>query len=299
MAKHSKLIWGLKLLFKLISSKNDKIYISCGPYWAIPIVWFVGKLKKKKLIYDFRDPWSFNIEIGYGDTNKIGHAYKIILSKYIEKAIYNDCYNFWVCTPGMYDLYANLFQNNEKLKLVPNGYEITKNDLSQTSNNKHRNNSNTITFVCIGRIVTHGLEPAWKLFRKIKDYIENEPTKFIHINLIGTEQYELDKIISELNLVEYVTFLPKQDRLVALEMAANSDVGICIVRDEEIYLGTKAFDYIGLGLPIFDVFDHTKNFYKYFKKYLVGANELECIHKYEPPPELDRNYIFSSALKYI
>ena len=297
MAKRSKFLWGIILLIKLIFSKNKKLYATCGPFWFLPIIWLIGKLRKTKLIYDFRDPWSFNIERGYGNINKRGNHLKILISRFIEKNIYNDCFSFWVCTPGMYELYRNLFKDDTKLKFVPNGYEFTRDEIINNNENVCGPLKNAIKIVCLGRMAVHGISHTKKLFSEINGYIKENKNKSISIQLIGTEKDEIEKIVSDMKLDKIVTFLPKQDHKKALGIAVTSDVGICLVRDENYELGTKAFDYIGLGIPILDIFDHTKNFYNYFKEYIIKIEDIEYLHKYSPPKELYRGYIFKSVLE--
>ena len=84
----------------------------------------------------------------------------------------------------------------------------------------------------------------------------------------------------------------------ALHIASCCDIGICLIRDEELMYGTKIYDYIGLGIPVLDVFDHEENFFSFFKEYTIDIDSMAKPFRYVPPENLSRKYIFDNVIPY-
>jgi hypothetical protein len=268
------LIWLIKLLIHIIKNKPDTIYVSCGPFYHLFPIAIISKLLGRNLIVDFRDPWSLNIKLSYGGKNKkIIDKIKYPIAVFIEKQVYNICRYFIVCTTGMSEEYAKLFKDSSKIKVITNGHNLDINSLENKSNKFNTK----INFVCIGKFAEYSVEKAIKSLELIKMFCNNNGYDY-KIHFIGS-----DKLINQ-NAIELsdgiskskIKFYDRRTYDEAIKIAKKFDIGMCIVRNENLEFGTKIFDYIGLGLPVMGDFDKSENFYCYFKKVIVD-NDIPTI----------------------
>lgn len=268
LAASSKLMWCFFIFYHLLKSNIGKVYISCGPFWHLPFILLACQFTNKRFICDFRDPWSLNIRRGYGNSEAKVNPVKVLISEIIEKLIYKSCYRFWVCTPGMYDLYTNLFKDNNKLDLIPNGYDFDSKLIRDIKIKEISNATNKINLVCLGKFADENPKTARTALKQLKEsYLENNPYSLV-IDFIGTPLHPTYDLVCELGLEKNCNFHAKMPYLEAIKLASKADMGLCVIRDEEFDLGTKAFDYIGLGLPIYNCFQENSNFFKFFQNFL-------------------------------
>lgn len=269
-------IWIILCTLKVLVSKQKEVYISCGPFNHLLLVSLACFFRRKKLIVDFRDPWSINIKTSYGKTNGESNRYKEIISVIIEKIVYNLCTYFIVCTNGMKLYYSGLFRNKKKIRIIKNGYDFNLESLEKHINKDIKQNQ-ILKFVCLGKFAEYDYEKANKVLLKIKEF-EKKGNR-IHITFIGTERETTYPILKRYSLESCSTFYERMVYEEALKIAINCNIAILIIRNEGIDFGTKIFDYIGLGLQVLDTFDHTQNFYKEFKDIMSLSNSIEEIPK--------------------
>jgi len=269
LAAKFSLIWYFLLFYHLIKLNVKKVYVSCGPFWHLPFILLACQISRKQFICDFRDPWSFNIRRGYGNPHPKINPVKPLIAEWIEKLIYKFCYRFWVCTPGMYQLYADLFRNDAKLDLIPNGYDFEPESIGNfEASNNLAPDTKKLHLVCLGKFAEENSTTARKALTQLKEfYVENGSNSLV-IDFIGTPVSPTGELLRELELEKISVFHRKMSYLEAIKIAAKADMGLCVVRDEEFELGTKAFDYIGLGLPIYNCFQNDSNFSKFFSDFL-------------------------------
>jgi hypothetical protein len=262
----SKLIWSLICFWRLLWEEADKIYVSCGPFWHLSAIWLACILTNKKVIYDFRDPWSVRIRDIYGSQIPKENPVVFIALKWaelIERLIYRHCDRFWVCTPGMYDLYTELFGDNEKLDLVLNGYDFDDvMELGPKVGSPER-----LHIVCLGKFACYGLEKASNVLEELKNRISQHGPKSLLIEFVGPDS-ETQRLVQRIGLEKNAILYPKMSYLKAVHLAAKADMGLCILRNEEYELGTKAFDYIGLGLLIYDTFEDNSNARQFYEPFV-------------------------------
>ena len=266
------LLWAIKCLLRVLFSKAENVYLTCGPFWHLPFVLMALAIKKKYFIFDLRDSWSLNIVRSYGGTSqKSTSSITRYLSEYIEKKTYQACDEFWVCTPGMVDGYTALFGDGSKIKLVLNGHDLSEiykdSSIQDLVNNKQKNDQ--LKLVCIGKFAEYGEEKAQKVFDVMKAYVEAKKSD-VQLFVIGANPEVNNCFVEKQGMANYVKIMPAMPYKDAINFASQADYGICIIRDEEIDFGTKVFDYIAIGLPIVDVFDEQSAFKKYFSNYIYN-----------------------------
>lgn len=274
-------LWGFKCASYIIKNRKsfDKVYISCGPFISLLPVAIAASMANKPVVIDFRDPWSLNIATNYDADNtspSLKQRIRLHISRIIEKFCYKTCEHFIVCTEGMKTEYYKLFSDNKKIRLITNGYDFDPKEYNDIPV-KHEE----IRFVCMGKFAEYSKEKASFILSEIKNY-NDKKRRSVKLIFIGTNRKQNEPIVYKYGLnAEWYPRLPYNE---ALTITANADFGLCLIRNEGYDYGTKVFDYIGLGLPIFDYFKDDNNFTRYFKEYL--SNEATRI-------PLDKRLIFS------
>lgn len=260
------LFWGFKCASCIIKNRKhfDKVYISCGPFIPLLPVTIASGIANKPLIIDFRDPWSINIATNYGaDTTSpsLKQRIRLRISRIIEKFCYKSCKHFVVCTEGMKVDYRKLFSSDRKIRLITNGYDFNPKEYDNISVQYKEE----VWFVCIGKFAEYNKDKASFILSEIKRY-SDETKSAVKLIFIGSNRQQNESIVYKYGLnAEWYSHLPYNE---ALTIAVNADFGLCLIRNEVYDYGTKIFDYIGLGLPIFDYFEDENNFTRYFKGYL-------------------------------
>ena len=96
----------------------------------------------------------------------------------------------------------------------------------------------------------------------ISRYGENN----IQLDLIGSDVKKNAWLVEELSGVHNlkVTIIPAVQKNELDCLLTSYDLGIVIARMPDYDLGTKAYEYVALGLPIFDYFDERNAFKDFF-----------------------------------
>lgn len=263
-ALNNKLVWGTRLFLHLMKADFDKLYVSCGPFWHLRFILMACLLRRKKFIVDFRDPWSVNLKNGFGGSKPIASESIVKKAEYWERLIYKHCEAFWTVTSGMGDAYEKVFNNNEKINIVINGHNIPIEDETL----KPRDGSDKLTYICMGKFIEYGEEKAKRALTKLRDTCKSNNQDY-QLEFIGANQEKIEPLVKQLQMENNVVFIPRMPYNEAVQRAKQADIGFCILRDESLEHGTKTFDYIGMGLPIFDCFEEGSMFHNFFLPYLT------------------------------
>ena len=262
--------WIWKCLKAIVSHRNtESVFIlTLGPFYSLPIIPIFTLLYNRRIILDFRDPLSQNVLTGYGGTVK-PRLIKGFILQYIEKLSYFCSWKTWVCTPGMENYFRTIFRSKNKLTLVTNGYTYTKDEirsLTKTSTEKFT----VKTYICIGKFASYGFNKAKQIINKI--ILENKNVNF-QIILVGGD--EADVLLKNEYPDTNIQIFPRLSEIESLALATRCDYGLTLTRNEDFEFGTKIFDYVGLGLTPYGIFDPTKNFYQFFKPYIDKQNKVD------------------------
>lgn len=274
-------IWLISSLFKIVFFKGKNVYLSVGPFFPLLPISLICFIFRKKLIVDFRDPWSLNILTLYGKHQfnwNLPKSWKFKIATIIEKITYRICSAFVVCTKGMEEAYSELFKDNQKIHLIQNGFDF---EPSPTQPNSLKS-KNIIHFICVGKFAEYNYQKASNTIEELIKLLVKQ-NKAYHFTLIGCNEQLNQKIFQNLRITKHVTFLTPMPYEQAIKHIEKCDVGITLVRNEYLEYGTKIFDYIGLGKPVWALVDKSQPFYMEFKDFLITENNFF--------PKLDINSI--------
>lgn len=291
-AQKSKLKWGLAVFKYLMKADFDKLFVSCGPFWHLRFILSAVLARKKKFIVDIRDPWSANLKGGFGGTKKRASWRVIKEAEFWERIMYKYSENIWTVSEGMKESHREAIGETDKFTVVINGHDI---DADQFAN-ADKGPDDVLTYVCMGKFVEYGAEKAEDALRKLRD-VNEAAEKDYRLEFIGAKAEKIKPIVEKLQMAQNVRFIPRLPYQDAIKRASEADIGFCIIRDESLEHGTKTFDYIGLGLPIFDCFQKGSHFHQFFEPYLTLTEKKEI--PLETRKKFYRRTIFKPFLREI
>lgn len=268
-----KLLWLICCIFKLLGKTKQVIYMSCGPFWYLLVVAGISYILHHRLIVDFRDPWSLNIKTGYG-SGKCHNLFQLWVAERIECMIYFVCYQFIVCTPGMKTEYRKVFGDDSKISVVLNGHEVSCDNLLEVRKNNKRLSTGIYQVICIGKFADYTANA--KLIVENLIYKLEQLKKTYVINFVGTDEKTEHMFLNH----KKIKMSPRMPYSKLLPIISEADLGLCVIRNENYDFGTKIFDYIALGIPIYDCFGPSSIFRDYFAPYIVS--DLEHAKRYTP-----------------
>lgn len=246
----------VKLGAKLFREKRTKLIISMPAFRGWYVLFFPGI----KVILDWRDGWSASIREGYGKQYKPSMV-KYYLTKGIELAGITLSRGVIVCTHGLLNYHQKKLPAflREKITLIPNGSVLER---MQVNKNPDIHLKRTITAICVGKFAEYGSD---KCHQVLNTLLKRYPGKLIRLELVGCD-VEINEQFShkvESSAFE-VSIYPRLHEQPLMERLTNADLGIVVLRSEELEYGTKSFDYVVVGLPILDTFSKNSEFKKYF-----------------------------------
>lgn len=271
----------INIIKYIVFGNYDRIYFSGPPFskYIVAIMFAIMcSVNKINIIVDFRDPWSIHVKNKYGKSKK-NYYIKYYISSLIEKYIYSKCMYFVVCTDGMYNIYAQMFKDASKIRIVYNGHDLSIMDI-QKMYCKNFPSNNIKKIICCGKFASYSLEGAKRFFGKLKEINQSFEVVFVGTDILTIE---LLKKFS-CNNIKFLV-INRCSYKECFEKIIQSDIGILLLRDEDFEYGTKVFDYIAAGKPIFNLFDHQKNFYQRFKKFIF--DDFNNIPKIQPDIHMD------------
>ena len=285
----SKLNFSLAIIKKIYRSKAKLVFVSCGPFYYLLASVIASVIFKKKLIIDIRDPLSFNVKILVSKISITTIKRKLFKKYYqiLENISYKYSNYYIVCTLGMYCKYAELFKNVEKLLFIPNGYNFTP-----ENQNIDYTNKDIEKYICIGKFFEYSYIQANKIIDMILER-QKKNGKKVYIHFYGSEEVFIYKLKNDLSKYSYIYIehFPRIEYEKVIKILPEYDCGIIVIRNEDFDYGTKIYDFIGKGIPVLDTFDHKKNFYNMFSKYLVSIDGV--FEHYIPDKSFNRDEIWA------
>lgn len=247
----------LRFIYFVYKKKYDYVFNSMPMFRAFWITF----LPKIKVITDIRDGWAIAIRNGYGGKVK-EKPLRSFWVKVIERSLIKYSYLTITCTNGLKEYFDSFLIN--KVLLITNGSQFEQQLIVKRNSQKASN-----IFVCAGKFSEYGRGKAKKIIDTIQNRYGDKPYE---IKLIGSDFLENEWAINYVKALStdmsnlYITKRMSGSELMV--EIANSDYGVCVLRDPTYEFGTKVFDYIFFNLPIVSYFDTPNNFTKYFNEHL-------------------------------
>ena len=293
----SQIKWAARFLKKMIVNKPQIVYVSCNPYNHLLVVLLGVILGRHKLIVDFRDAYSIDIK----ERNYPG-CYQ--LARFTEKLIYKFCEKLILVTPGIEKRYENIFGNADKLMVVPNGHELSKALLEQLAGNRKNNNEIKVVYPGMYSPYFSSVQ-ARKYIGILSDELKKTGKKH-EIIFVGTDK-GTKALLKDEECVRFIPDTAGSERLPyeeTIRILNEADL-VFMPIDNDYGCATKIYDYLALGLPIFNFIDKNNWLHQYIAGRIVDSCEnlhrfeMDYEGKYHRDNQMKKlaNYIYEEARK--
>lgn len=222
-------------------------------------LWLMLFLPFKKVVVDFRDGWSLGMLHGYEGEGYEVNKLKLGISRAIEKRLVKKSFRFITCTPGLEKYLSDL--TNHNILLIPNGIDTDQ----QLVPFKSLEEKKCLNMVCLGKFESYGIANAKRCLFSISTQLFTNKLNKIVVEVVGdTLSREIVEYAKSINIE-----LKSQPRVSKSEIPSlllRFDVGIVLLRNADYEFGTKVFEYVANGLPIFNLYPDTP-----FERYFDGC----------------------------
>lgn len=290
--------YGFFSLFRILkkisaSSQDICIILTMPPFRG----WWLCLLPKVKLILDWRDGWSIAIRSGYGGLRKKRYL-KAFFAEIIEFLSLMMSEKVITCTPGLYTYHTKGIKKifKHKVFLLLNGHMVNVID-SNFKKGEFISSKKLIKVVCAGKFSEYGRDKARFIIEKLRSrYNQNH----IQLDLIGSEVIGNKWIVDSYSQCNNfsVDIFPAMIKSEIFSSLPSYDLGVALIRDPDYDLGTKVFEYVAFGLPIFDYFETQNSFKLFFKGcFDTDYNEKTALKKAHCLQRIKQGELFFESIE--
>ncbi|HHE54220.1 MAG TPA: glycosyltransferase [Caldithrix abyssi] len=227
--------------------KIDIILTTAPPHSAFIIAMLLKKLMHKKLVLDFRDPWT----ISRWDK---GNIFRYWAERTVEKICVKSADHLFFVTPKMRDEYLKLYKDlpAEKFNLFFNGFDPDDFIVDQEAQQPEKKHL-AFRFVHLGTLYKRrNPEPLVIAIKNLaqKDLIAPRQVVFEFIGSVVTELKFIYQKVKELQVEDYVVFKPPVSFNESIATMFQADALLLIQPDTDLQIPAKLFEYIYTGKPI-------------------------------------------------
>ena len=263
--------------FKLCSlyfrNRYDLIQVNTLPDFLV-FVTIVPKLLGAKVSLDLHEPTPELFGTLFGHDRKLF----IRLVRFVEKISIMYANHAITVSEQMKKNYVSRRYSASKIDVVLNVPNLEFN-VDRYKNDLRRNDNKFLIVIHGAMLKRCGQDVAIRAIDLIKEKIPN-----IQLNILGYGEYEpeLKRLVSELNIEEYVRFYGFIPFLEMVKMVAKSDIGIVPMRKNaysDLVHTNKMFEFIAMKKPV--IISRTKAVEEFFGsddsclKYFESGNEQE------------------------
>lgn len=252
----------INLIIYIYKNSIRNVFISMPPFRN----WYLFLLPKIHIVLDIRDGWSIAIRTGYGGTVP-SRKTKALVCQLIENCAIKRSILTITCTTGLQKYLQSI--SLKEILLITNGVSIEDFNMTRMMK-KSRNDNSTQIAVCVGQFSEYGKEKIITILQKINALDIKTIIKLIGASIDKNRWiYEWLKEKNLTNVkIDMVQWMERSDMY---QEIINADYGICVIRDPAYDFGTKVFDYIVCGIPVFNYFDGANEFSEYFRDFLTDS----------------------------
>ncbi len=108
--------------------------------------------------------------------------------------------------------------------------------------------------------------------RALASVLNKNPDFKIHLTLLGRLQPDIDKMIEQYGLKDYVKVIPSIEYKKCLQLMADYDVAVIVEAPvkEGIFLPTKVGEYVNMGIPVFAISPDVGTLNDLFQQQVIG-----------------------------
>jgi glycosyltransferase involved in cell wall biosynthesis len=230
--------------------KIDMIFSSCPPHSVHLISLLLKLLTGKRLVLDFRDPWSRSQwePLNASKLERIEKNINIVLERWAIKKADKIICNTAELRDDFIKFYKDLPQ--DKFQVFYNGYD--PDNIPNIMNGKS-DCSLKVKFTHTGTLYKRR-DPS-PLFHAIKQLIEEkqidrDKISIQFIGAISEELWMINRLVKELKLEDIIKFIKPVNYRESLDYMLQSDVLILLQPGTLLQIPAKVFDYMCAEKPI-------------------------------------------------
>lgn len=240
---HHALSEGMRIIR---AEKTDIILTTAPPHSVFIIAMILKKLTHRKLVLDFRDPWT----ISRWDS---GNPIRYGMERLLERICIQSADLVFFVTQKMRDEYVALYKNEnpDKFKIFFNGYDPE--DFPQDIEKKVKETNRPLRFVHLGTLYKRrNPEPLLKAIKELHDEGKLKPSdaQFHFIGSVVTEVKFIYGKVDDYGLHDYVHFFPPVSFEESIRTMFDADVLLLIQPETDLQIPAKLFEYIYTQKPI-------------------------------------------------
>ncbi len=261
------------------AEKIDIIMATAPPHSVFIIAMILKKLTQRKLVLDFRDPWA----ISRWDS---GNPLRYWMERSFERLCIRSADLIFFVTQKMRDEYVALYknENSDKFKLFFNGYDPE--DFPEQIPQPPRPENAPMRFVHLGTLYKRrNPEPLLKAIKALRDEGKLEPSQaqFLFIGSVVTELKFIYGKVKELDVGDFVQFLPPVSFEESIRTMFEADVLLLIQPDTDLQIPAKLFEYIYTRKPILAIAEPESATHQVLRQGNLGilapSKDIEAIKK--------------------
>lgn len=278
---------GLKIIEK---HGIDIIFANDSPHTCSIIAMILSKTTGIPFISDFRDLWTSNPD--FDPRNKLEN----LLQHKLENSVLGSASKVITVTNGFAKTLATLHGKNlnSKLEIIYNGFDLD--DFSDCIPHKYHKIQNKFRIVYTGSFFSNYMNPE-RFLKAFNNFIKksNLNPYNIEVLFIGSKSDSLKRLISLLNLEDYITLIENLPHQIACSIQKTADILLLIlfsVKGGENRVPGKLLEYLAAGAPILAIAPEgevTQIINKTGAGIIVNPNDIKDIERCLTLLYLDKN----------
>ena len=243
--------------YQIIKKNNIDVLFSSAPRHSNHLIATILKLlTRKRLIIEFRDPWTRspwdNAEMTSTALARFKHRILIVFEKWVVESADQVIFVTNGLKVDFEGFYHYLPKN--KFKVFYNGYDPDYlNKQKSVSNLRRIKNSKRITFSHIGTLYKRRnpvkIIEAIKILIEEKD-LDRDKVLFQFVGIIAENLVSIKSLAIDFKLDDVIKFIPQVSYDESLKYMSDSDVLILLQPITRMQIPAKFYDYICCDKPI-------------------------------------------------
>ena len=264
-----------KNMRKILREKQyDIVYVTCGPFFTMPIGKYLYNQYGLDYVIDMRDPWSTQTQ---SNSKSFKQKVKKLIKNIVEIYSFSSAKKIITINDKMSEEYRLEYKRyKDKIKTISNGF-----DLSDYINIKPRKMSG-FNVVYAGKFETAaGFRNPKSLFTAISKCLnEKKDINFVHV---GDKENKIIEMAKSEKIYDNCVFVGKKPFNTTISYCKSADLLIVIGSGNKNEQTGKIFDYICCNVPILVLASKNTEIAKVCKNfdniYFASTNNVDEIKK--------------------
>ena len=242
----------IKKVYETLDKTDDNLIFTTSPSHSIHLAgYFLSKYQGIPWVADFRDPWDHYTEKGHYDlTNPLERFMESKAIKQADAVISTTETN----TKNLLNKHHDL--NKNKFYTITNSYDESKVNIPAKKDPEK--------FIISYTGIFYSEKDPFTFFRALRSWFDvlddinkKKYKKILQVQLIGSQNRAVEKVINDLRLNDVVRFIDRVPHEEAIRLTKASDMALICSgignKTRPGWLLSKLFEYLGCRIPILAV----------------------------------------------